>query len=136
MNRKIDVNLVQLVCLVLVVLLVGGIAGAKVYPQLRAVPEGDASIWLNGVPADDDRQRMEAEMRSWSEVAGVIYVSETQRLDRLSEVAGIRLMDGANRNPFPPSFILSLRSPLSSEEIMRRMEASHPAQVGQVNSKT
>ena len=85
--------------------------------------------------SENEVDAIEAEIAAWPEVERVVYVSETERVERLYAVAGMALMEGANGNPFKSSFVLTLRSPLQAQEIMSRMQANHNGLVGEVNSK-
>lgn len=134
-NREIHMRWIRLSVLLIIVLVVGGVLGAKVYPRMRAIPQGDASIWLNRPLIKAQVDALEAEIAAWPEVERVVYISETERVERLYAVAGMALMEGVNGNPFNPSFVLTLRSPLQAQEIMARLQTNHSGLVGQVDSK-
>jgi cell division protein FtsX len=139
LERKVRMRPAALVALLATVLVVGAVVGAVLgvvlYPRLGAIEAGDATIWLVRALPAAEAETVSREIESWPEVREAVYVSEADRLERLQAVTGTALLAGVNGNPFRPSLVLTLSSPLSADQIMVRMRARHEGIALQAESR-
>ena len=81
----------------------------------------EVAVYLKDNTTEELKDYLESEIESWDEVAGVIYISKDQALEKFKkENEGSEILKEIQGNPLPASFEIKLVSPEKVEQIALR----------------